>query len=84
MVFHVLAKDQPQLMQQHLICPLREGADLVSLNKFCFFNSAFGACAPKIFSSIFCNRRATWLDTLSRFFLFDAVTFHFITQNTFL
>ena len=67
MEFHVLAKDQPP---QHLICPLREGADLVSLgfDKFSFFNSTFGACAPKIFSPIFCNRRATWLDALSLFF----------------
>ena len=85
MEFHVLAKDPLQLMLPTPKCPLLEGADLVSLNESCYFNSTFGACAPKILSSIFCCCRATWLDALSLFFfLFDAVTFHFITQNTFL
>ena len=83
MEFRVEEKDQLQLMLLYAKCPLREGADLVSLNESCFFNSAFCACAPKVFFPIFCNRRTTRFDAFSLFFLFDTITFHFYLEKYF-
>ena len=85
MEFRVEEKDQPQLMLPHPKCPLRKGAELVSLvfDKSCFFNSTFCACAPKVFFPIFCNRRTTWFGAFSLFFLFVAITFHFYLAKYF-